>query len=323
MAVLNRFTGACWKRVPAGLLNEQLLLFTRALHKSAASEALEISTTGDEAMSGRVIATAELREKSEIKNLEEMPGPSTLSNLIEFFWRDGFGRIHEIQSWHRASVHSASASSATYAQNGTHCCVKAHPGLDPWSVWPLSCMRADWDAWKTTSPKKPRTTSLPCISCLVPSRPPCMLERFLNGFAPLFPNHGKSFVSPGMVCSDSPCGVAGLVMPLPDPEVQVAFTRHTQELSRRVSYNQNYGTVRAETQLALCHYSTSLNEENFSSPLEFQPDRWVRKDSSDRVDNFGSIPFGYGIRSCIGRRIAELEMHLALTRVGYFLTLSG
>ncbi|MEQ2316834.1 hypothetical protein AMECASPLE_036575, partial [Ameca splendens] len=69
------------------------------------------------------------------------------------------------------------------------------------------------------------------------------------------------------------------------------------------------------TQLALCHYSTSLNEENFSSPLEFQPDRWVRKDSSDRVDNFGSIPFGYGIRSCIGRRIAELEMHLALTRL--------
>ncbi|MEQ2217043.1 hypothetical protein XENOCAPTIV_005437, partial [Xenoophorus captivus] len=91
------FLSSCWKRVPAGLLNEQLLLFTRALHKSAASEALEISTTGDEAMSGRVIATAELREKSEIKTLEEMPGPSTLSNLIEFFWRDGFGRIHEIQ----------------------------------------------------------------------------------------------------------------------------------------------------------------------------------------------------------------------------------
>ncbi|MEQ2259345.1 hypothetical protein XENORESO_009960 [Xenotaenia resolanae] len=100
MAVLNRFSGACWKRVPAGLLNEQLLLFTRPLHKSAASEALEISTTGDEAMSGRVIATAELREKSEIKTLEEMPGPSTLSNLIEFFWRDGFGRIHEIQMEH-------------------------------------------------------------------------------------------------------------------------------------------------------------------------------------------------------------------------------
>ncbi|XP_054626700.1 cytochrome P450 27C1 isoform X2 [Dunckerocampus dactyliophorus] len=69
------------------------------------------------------------------------------------------------------------------------------------------------------------------------------------------------------------------------------------------------------TQLALCHYSTSLDEENFADALNFRPDRWVRKDSSDRVDNFGSIPFGYGIRSCIGKRIAELEMHLVLTRL--------
>ncbi|XP_028332628.1 cytochrome P450 27C1 [Gouania willdenowi] len=69
------------------------------------------------------------------------------------------------------------------------------------------------------------------------------------------------------------------------------------------------------TQLALCHYSTSMEEENFSDASDFRPDRWIRKDSTDRVDNFGSIPFGYGIRSCIGRRIAELEMHLALTRL--------
>ncbi|XP_037104008.1 cytochrome P450 27C1 [Syngnathus acus] len=69
------------------------------------------------------------------------------------------------------------------------------------------------------------------------------------------------------------------------------------------------------TQLALCHYSTSLDEENFADALDFRPDRWIRKDSSDRVDNFGSIPFGYGIRSCIGKRIAELEMHLVLTRL--------
>ncbi|XP_068596199.1 cytochrome P450 27C1 [Brachionichthys hirsutus] len=69
------------------------------------------------------------------------------------------------------------------------------------------------------------------------------------------------------------------------------------------------------TQLALCHYSTSLDEENFPDALDFRPDRWLRKHSTDRVDNFGSIPFGYGIRSCIGRRIAEIEMHLALTRL--------
>ncbi|XP_056606604.1 cytochrome P450 27C1 [Triplophysa dalaica] len=69
------------------------------------------------------------------------------------------------------------------------------------------------------------------------------------------------------------------------------------------------------TQLALCHYSTSMDEENFPRAEEFRPERWLRKDSTDRVDNFGSIPFGYGIRSCIGRRIAELEMYLALTQL--------
>lgn len=50
---------------------------------------------------------------------------------------------------------------------------------------------------------------------------------------------------------------------------------------------------------------------------EFRPERWLRKDNLDRVDNFGSIPFGYGIRSCIGKRVAELEIHLALIQVRY------
>lgn len=70
-----------------------------------------------------------------------------------------------------------------------------------------------------------------------------------------------------------------------------------------------------QTQLALCHYTTSYSEENFSMANEFRPERWLRKDNLDRVDNFGSIPFGYGIRSCIGKRIAELEIHLALIQV--------
>ncbi|RMC18684.1 hypothetical protein DUI87_04580 [Hirundo rustica rustica] len=69
------------------------------------------------------------------------------------------------------------------------------------------------------------------------------------------------------------------------------------------------------TQLALCHYATSYSEENFSVANEFRPERWLRKDNLDRVDNFGSIPFGYGIRSCIGKRIAELEIHLALIQL--------
>ncbi|XP_077129364.1 cytochrome P450 27C1 isoform X2 [Ranitomeya variabilis] len=69
------------------------------------------------------------------------------------------------------------------------------------------------------------------------------------------------------------------------------------------------------TQLALCHYSTSYDEDYFSAAEEFQPTRWLRHGHLDRVENFGSIPFGYGIRSCIGKRIAELEIHLALIQL--------
>ncbi|XP_068103211.1 cytochrome P450 27C1 isoform X2 [Hyperolius riggenbachi] len=69
------------------------------------------------------------------------------------------------------------------------------------------------------------------------------------------------------------------------------------------------------TQLALCHYSTSYDESYFPTAEEFQPTRWLRHGHLDRVENFGSIPFGYGIRSCIGRRLAELEIHLALIQL--------
>lgn len=31
------------------------------------------------------------------RSLAAMPGPRTLANLVEFFWKDGFSRIHEIQ----------------------------------------------------------------------------------------------------------------------------------------------------------------------------------------------------------------------------------
>ncbi|XP_067890578.1 cytochrome P450 27C1 [Heterodontus francisci] len=69
------------------------------------------------------------------------------------------------------------------------------------------------------------------------------------------------------------------------------------------------------TQLALCHYTTSHDSEVFERPGEFRPHRWLRKTDTDRVDNFGAIPFGYGVRSCVGRRIAELEIHLALVQL--------
>lgn len=73
-----------------------------------------------------------------------------------------------------------------------------------------------------------------------------------------------------------------------------------------------------QTQFVFCHYVVSRDPDIFPEPESFQPYRWLRKSqlAAPGVHHaFGSVPFGYGVRACLGRRIAELEMQLLLSRV--------
>ncbi|XP_060909082.1 sterol 26-hydroxylase, mitochondrial [Labrus mixtus] len=67
----------------------------------------------------------------------------------------------------------------------------------------------------------------------------------------------------------------------------------------------------------LCHYAASYDENIFTDPHTFVPERWLRgvEESKSKQHPFGSVPFGFGIRACLGRRLAELEMYLLMSRL--------
>jgi cytochrome P450 len=54
-------------------------------------------------------------------------------------------------------------------------------------------------------------------------------------------------------------------------------------------------------------------ENNFSDPQLFKPERWIQSPSSNCVFNRNaSIPFGAGPRFCAARNLAMMEMKMAI-----------
>uniref|UniRef100_A0A8C6ZMP0 1,25-dihydroxyvitamin D(3) 24-hydroxylase, mitochondrial n=1 Tax=Nothoprocta perdicaria TaxID=30464 RepID=A0A8C6ZMP0_NOTPE len=63
------------------------------------------------------------------------------------------------------------------------------------------------------------------------------------------------------------------------------------------------------TVLMINTHALGCNEEYFNDWTKFKPERWLQK---NLINPFTHVPFGIGKRMCIGRRLAELQLHLAL-----------
>ncbi|XP_046661620.1 cytochrome P450 CYP12A2-like isoform X2 [Homalodisca vitripennis] len=66
--------------------------------------------------------------------------------------------------------------------------------------------------------------------------------------------------------------------------------------------------------LLTSNYIMCRNPKYFKNPLHFRPERWL---SSERLEysQFAFAPFGIGVRSCVGRRIAMLELETFLLNI--------
>lgn len=58
------------------------------------------------------------------------------------------------------------------------------------------------------------------------------------------------------------------------------------------------------------------SERFFKNASQFEPERWIKGNKKNEdIHPFSHLPFGFGARQCIGRRIAEQEMYTLLIKL--------
>lgn len=82
--------------------------------------------------------------------------------------------------------------------------------------------------------------------------------------------------------------------------------------------------VLLQTHVIFPHLVVSNVDEYFPQPEKFIPERWLKNKAEfsecpahnrTQIHPFVSLPFGYGRRSCLGRRFAEAELNIMLAKV--------
>lgn len=100
------------------------------------------------------------------------------------------------------------------------------------------------------------------------------------------------------------------------PVVMFCFPRVVQEPAKLLGHSLESGTVLLPN-IYLIHQRKDL----YPQPKEFQPERFLKHQFSP----YEFLPFGGGVRRCLGETLATFEMKLVLAKVlsGYQLDLAG
>lgn len=76
------------------------------------------------------------------------------------------------------------------------------------------------------------------------------------------------------------------------------------------------------TDVTIVTSDISKDPHHYSQPEKFIPERWLRQNENVSAEcpsksshPFALIPFGFGPRMCVGKRIVELEMEVAITQI--------
>ncbi|CAB3262282.1 unnamed protein product, partial [Arctia plantaginis] len=97
------------------------------------------------------------------------------------------------------------------------------------------------------------------------------------------------------------------------PIISGNFRRSTKQ------YNIMGYRIPKDMNLVFSNSQMSLMEHHYPRAREYIPERWTAEKNDPlyygKAHPFAYVPFGFGTRSCIGRRIAELEIETFLSRV--------
>ncbi|GAX35835.1 cytochrome P450 [Nodularia sp. NIES-3585] len=90
------------------------------------------------------------------------------------------------------------------------------------------------------------------------------------------------------------------------PVVMLTFPRIVQEPVELLGYSLEPGTA-----VAGCIYLVHQREDLYPEPKQFKPERFLERQFSP----YEFIPFGGGVRRCMGEALAVFEMKLVLAKI--------